>query len=142
MQAVFDVPVAADDGREPGRAGLGGGQRGDRIDGLAGPFLLPAGPAAAHDLDGLGGVREGQPGGHGGDFEGAALIAAVATPAGVMGDWDLPPGQGCELGEQARLVALDGEQVVRAAPGQAGGVATLGVHRVGGADRSGDLNAV
>ena len=33
---------------------------------------------------------------------------------------------------QAGLVALDGEQVMRAAPGQAGGVGALGVHRIGG----------
>jgi hypothetical protein len=59
-----------------------------------------------------------------------------------MGYGDLPPGQGRELGEQARLVALDGEQVVRAAPGQVGGVATLGVHRIGGDNRSGDTYAV
>ena len=73
----------------PGRAGLGGGQRGDRVDGLAGPFLLAADPAAAHDLDGLGGVREGQPGGHGGDLHDTALVAAVAALAGVMatGTW-------------------------------------------------------
>jgi hypothetical protein len=33
----------------------------------------------------------------------------MAPPAGVMGDRDLAPGQGCELGEQARLIALDQE---------------------------------
>lgn len=33
-----------------------------------------------------------------------------------MGYWDLLPGQGGGLGVQARLVALDGGQVVRAAP--------------------------
>ena len=78
-------------------------------DGLAGPFLLPAEPAAAHDLDGLGGVREGQPGGHGGDFQGAALSPAVSPLTGDAAGRDLPPGQGRELGEQARLVALDQE---------------------------------
>jgi hypothetical protein len=45
-QAVFDGPVAADDGGEPGRAGLGDGQRGDRVASLAGPFLSPR-----HDQD-------------------------------------------------------------------------------------------
>jgi hypothetical protein len=54
-----------------------------------------------------------------------------------MGDRDLAPGQGRELGKQARLVALDGEQEMRAAAGQVGGVATLGVHRIGGDDRAG-----
>jgi hypothetical protein len=40
---------------------------GDRVAGLGGPLLLQ--PSAAHDLNGLGGVGEGQPGGHRGDFE-------------------------------------------------------------------------
>lgn len=38
--------------------------------------------------------------------------------AGVAGEGYLAPGQGGELGVQAGLIALDGEQVVRAAPGQ------------------------
>jgi hypothetical protein len=37
---------------------------------------------------------------------------------------------------------LDGEQEMRAAPGQVGGVATLGVHRIGRDDRTGDADAV
>lgn len=47
-----------------------------------------------------------------------------------------------QLGEQGRLVSLRGEQVVRAAAGEVGGVATLGVQRVGGHDRLGDVDAV
>jgi hypothetical protein len=90
----------------------------------------------------VGGVREGQPGGHGGDLQDAALVTAMASLTGVIGDGDLPPGQGGELVVQARLVALDGEQVMRAAAGQVGGVATLGVHRVGRDDGSGDAGAV
>ena len=35
VQPVFDAPVAADDGRELGVAGLGDGQRGDRVAGFA-----------------------------------------------------------------------------------------------------------
>ena len=35
VQPVFDAPVAADDGRELGVAGLGDAQRGDRVAGLA-----------------------------------------------------------------------------------------------------------
>ncbi len=54
-------------------------------------------------------MGEGQPSGHGSDFEGAALITAVSPLAGLMGYGDLPPGQGRELGEQAGLVALDQE---------------------------------
>jgi len=66
----------------------------------------------------------------------------VAALAGLAGYRDLPPGQGCELGEQAGLVALDGEHVVRTAAGQIVSMTALGVHRVGGDDRTGDLNAV
>jgi hypothetical protein len=87
-------------------------------------------------------VRECQPGGHRGDLEGALLSPAVATLAGVTGDRDQAPGQGGELGEQAGLVALDREHVVRAAAGQVGSAGALGVHRVGGDDRPGDLDAV
>ena len=36
---------------------------------------------------------------------------------------------------------LDGEQEMRAAPGQVGGVATLGVHRIGRDDRARDVDA-
>ena len=74
-EPVFDAPVAADDGRERGRAGLGDSERGDGVAGLAGP--LPFHFAAAHDLDGLGGAGEGQAPGHGGDFQGAPLGTAV-----------------------------------------------------------------
>ena len=87
-------------------------------------------------------MGEGQPGGHGGDLEGAAFLAAVAALAGLMGDGNLPPGQGGELGVQAGLVALDGEQVIRAASGQIGGVGALGMQRVGGDDSPGDIDAV
>jgi hypothetical protein len=64
---------------------------------------------SADDLDGLDGVREGQPGGHGGDLHGAPSGAAVAFLAGVMGGRDLAPGQGGQLSVQAGLVALDQE---------------------------------
>ena len=59
VQPAPDAPVAADDDGELGVASLGEGQRGDRVAGL--PRPLPLHLAAAGDLDGLGGVREGQP---------------------------------------------------------------------------------
>jgi hypothetical protein len=62
--------------------------------------------------------RWSDPAGDGGDLKGAPLSPPVAALAGFAGDGDLAPGQGRELGVQARLVALDGEQVVRAAAGQ------------------------
>jgi hypothetical protein len=105
MRAVLDAPVAADDAREVGGARLGGGQRGDRVAGFTRPF--PFHCAAAHDLDGLGGVREGQPAGDGGDLEGAPLAAAVPAFPLVIGGWHVTPGQRGELGVQAGLIALD-----------------------------------
>jgi len=104
VQSVFDPPVAADDGRELGVGGLGEGQRGDRVAGLGGPF--PVHFAAAHDLDGLCSVGEGQALGYRGDLQGAPLGAAVAALAGLAGDGDVQPGQGGELGVQAGLVRL------------------------------------
>jgi hypothetical protein len=52
---------------------------------------------------------------------------------------DLPPGQGRELGKQDRLVALDREEVIGTVSGQVGGVAALGMHRICGDDRAGDV---
>jgi hypothetical protein len=37
---------------------------------------------------------------------------------------------------------LDRKQIVRGTPGQVGGVATLGMHRGGGNDRTGDIGTV
>ena len=50
-----------------------------------------------------------RPRGHGGDLEGAPLGAAVPAFPLVVGDRDVAPGQGGELGVQAGLVALDQE---------------------------------
>jgi hypothetical protein len=47
-----------------------------------------------------------------------------------------------EASKDARLVTLDGEQEMRAAPGQVGGVPAPGVHRISRDDRSGDVCAV
>ena len=54
-------------------------------------------------------MREGEPGGHGGDLQGAPFGAAVSFLPGLVGDGDLPPGQGGRLGAQGGLVALDQE---------------------------------
>src|SRR5262249_48172544 len=129
----LDAPVAAYPSGELGGGGLAGGQAGDGVAGFGGPsFLAGQWPAAAPDLDGLGGVREGDPSGHGGHFEGAPFGAAVAFPPGVEADWDLAPGQAGELGIQGGLVVLDGQDVVCALFGdQELGVLALGVQRVG-----------
>jgi hypothetical protein len=140
VQAVFDTPVAADDGGELARGGLGGGQGGDRVAGFTRPFSFHC--AVAGDLEGLGGVREGQPPGDGGDLEDAPLAAAVPAFPPVIRGRHVTPGQGGELGVQAGLVALDGDHIVRAATGQVAGVLALGVQRVGGDHRVLDLDAV
>ncbi len=85
-------------------------------------WTLPVGPSvgvlpvqrapASEDLDGLHRVREGQLGGHGGDFEGAPLGAAVARSRGVMGSGDLAPGQGGDawrvvLGHSKLIITLN-----------------------------------
>ena len=62
-------------------------------------------------------MREGQPRRDSGDLQGAPFGAAVAFLAGIIGDGDLPPGQRGQLSVQAGLVTLDGDQVVRLAPG-------------------------
>jgi hypothetical protein len=83
-------------------------------------------------------MGEGQPGCDGGDLQGAPFGAAVAFVPGLVRDGVLPPGQGGELGVQAGLVALDGDQVVRAAlSGQVLGVGALGVKSIRGDDRPG-----
>jgi hypothetical protein len=90
-----------------------------------------------------GGMREGPPGGHGGDLHGAPFGTAVGLASGVVSDGDLPRGQGGELSAQAGLVALDGDQVMCAAlAGQVLGVAVLGVQGIGGDHRSGQVDGV
>jgi hypothetical protein len=70
-------------------------------------------------------VGEVQAGGDGDGFDGAFLGPAVAAPGlGVPGR-DVFPGQGPELAVQPGLVALDGENVVRSAFVQVGGVLPL-----------------
>jgi hypothetical protein len=95
-------PLAAYPLRELGRGSLAGPQAGDRVDGDGAPFLLAVqGPDAAGEADGLGGVRERDPGRDGRDLECAVLLAAVpAVALGVTGG-DMPPGQVFDLGVQA-----------------------------------------
>ena len=83
------------------------------------------------------------PRGHGRDFQGAPLGAAVAAVVLDIGSRYLAPGQGGELGVQAGLVALDGDQVVRAALNeQVLGVRALGMQRVRGNHRAGEVDVI
>ncbi len=80
MEAVFDGPVAAQGGGQLRGAGLGGVSEVMAYTVSADHFLAGERPAAAHDLDGLGGgVGEGQPGGDGGDFQDAPFVPPVAA---------------------------------------------------------------
>src|SRR5262249_24587808 len=99
VQLVLDLPVAADPGGELAGPGLLGGQAGDHVAGLGTPPAA-AGPAgAAGDLDGLGGVREREPGGDGDSLDDPFLDPAVAAPVGHVADRYVLPGQGPELAE-------------------------------------------
>jgi hypothetical protein len=81
------------------------------------------------------------------------VVAESGGDAGVAGqpqDGDGEVSQGghdpwgagsADLGTGG-LVALDGEKVMRAAPGQVAGVGTLGVHRISRNYRPGDADAV
>jgi hypothetical protein len=115
------------------------GQAGDGVDGLG---LPPAGAlvaSPAHDLDDLGGMREGEPV-DGDRFEGAQLHAAVRTVAGAVQHGHTVPGQSGAAGTQAGLVAFDGQQVVGVLAGHEElGVVALGVQRVGGHHRPGQV---
>src|SRR5258708_27094578 len=90
VQAVFDAPVAADDGRELGGSCLSDGRRGHGIAGLGGPLLLPARLPPAHDLDGLG-VREDQASIDGDGPDGAFLGPTVAPDGLGVAGRDLAP---------------------------------------------------
>ena len=98
--------------------GLGAGQAGDGVDGLAGG---PAGSDVlpqAGDLDRLAGVREVQPASIGG-LRSAGLGTAVPGVAGDAAGRDLPPGPGPDLGTQQRAEgyhSLSGEGLDRRYP--------------------------
>src|SRR5258708_33938007 len=98
VQAVFDAPVAADDGRELGGSCLSDGQRGPGTAGPGGPLLLPARLPPAHDLDGLG-VREGQAS-IGGDGPDGAFLGPTVAPGGL--------GVAGRVGQQDRPVPAIG----------------------------------
>jgi hypothetical protein len=64
----------------------------------------------------------------------------VTAFAGVEGGRDLPPGQGFELGVQAGLVVLHGQDVMRLFLGdQEPGVLALGMQRIGGHHPAGQV---
>jgi hypothetical protein len=74
----LDLPVAADPDGELGGGCLVGVQAGDGVDGGGPPPPAVQRPDLAGEAEGLGGVREGEPGGDGRGLEGAVLLAAMA----------------------------------------------------------------
>ena len=97
VQAVLDVPVAAQYVGDLVGPDLGLVKVGDRIDGLAAPAPPGQRPAPAGDLKREPGVREPDAGRHLGHLHGAGLGPAVALVPGVIDGRNLPPRQGSEL---------------------------------------------
>jgi len=107
----LDGPLLADQAGQVLHGGLGAGQAGDGVNGLAGGparrgVLPPPG-----DLDGLAGMRKVQAADVRG-LQGAGPGAAVPSLAGCAAGRHLPPGQGPDLGVQQRLVALHDRDVL------------------------------
>src|SRR5205809_6278933 len=107
----LDGPLLAGEAGQVPYCGVGAGQAGDGVDGLArgpagGGVLAPPG-----DLDGLAGMREVQAADVRG-LDGAGLSAAVPPLAGATAAGYLPPGQGPDPGVQQRLVFLHDGDVV------------------------------
>jgi hypothetical protein len=130
MDAILYPPVALQPaGQQPG-VGLAVIQGGDRVDDLPGALARRSVGTGADDAHHLGGVREqvvdagDAVGGENGDR--AGLDPAVPGLPGCL-PVDSRPGQRGERGVQRGLVALDREQVVRAAAMQVGRVLALGV---------------
>ena len=93
---------------------------------------VPVWLAGAGDPDGEPGVREADPGGDGGDLQGAPLAPAVGLVLAVGCRRHVAPGQPGQLGMQGGLVAFDDEHVGAAVPVQVPGVTLLGVQCVRG----------
>ena len=105
-------PVLADQAGQVRHGGVGAGQAGDGVGGLAGDLPGAGVLAPAGDLDGLAGMGEVQAADMGG-LHGAGLGAAVPGVAGDAAGRDLPPGQGLDPGMQQRLVLLHHRDVLR-----------------------------
>ncbi len=135
VQAVLDLPVPPDPGGELLGTGLVRGEVGDRVDGLGAPAAAAPGAGGdraglAGDPDGLGGVRELDPGGDSDDLEGADLPASVRGGGAAVRGVDLPPRERGELSAQPGLVPLDRQNPVRAAFVQVGDVLALCVESI------------
>ena len=88
----LDPPVATEVVGQPGRAGLGVGQAGDRVHDRGRPPPAAKVAGLAGDLDDLGGVREAEPA-DGDRLERSDLHAAVSAVTGAVQDRNVMPGQ-------------------------------------------------
>ena len=79
VQAVLDLPLAADQPKQPGRVGLGGGQAGDAVGQFGEPWLAAQVGDTALDHKQLGKVREGDALGWAGGLDSAPLDPPVAA---------------------------------------------------------------
>jgi hypothetical protein len=134
VQRVLDRPVRADPAGQQLRVGGPVVQGGERVDGLHRRARLAGGPAPADDLDRSGAVRESlgfRCAVQVDDLDRAGLDPAVSDVA-LEQSGCLSPGQPGQGLAQERLVALDGEQVVRAPAVQVVRVRALAVQRVRG----------
>jgi hypothetical protein len=142
VQPGLDPPVPAQQISQPGGAGLGVGQAGDRVDDRGPP--PPAAKVAdlPGDLEDLAGVREAEPA-DGDGLEGADLHPAVGAVAGAVQDRHPVPGQPGTAGKQRGPVGLDGKQIVSVLGfheelcGIAGGL-----ERIGGDHGTGQVQAL
>jgi len=91
VQAVLDRPVPWQEVGEPGGAGVGMGEAGDRVHHHGPPPSGAKLAGGAGDLDDLGGVREAEVV-HGDGLEDAQLHSAVAAVAGTIQLGDAMPG--------------------------------------------------
>jgi hypothetical protein len=105
VQAVLDRPVPPQEVGEPGGAGLGVGEAGDRKDGHGPPPSGAKLAGLAGDLEDLGGVREAEVA-HGDGLEGAQLHPAVGAVAGAVGDGHVCQGMAAQRSSSRGWLAL------------------------------------
>ena len=122
-----------------------GGEAGDAVDGFDAPLGgldLDGVASNGEDLSDPGEIEVGVE--CGGDPDGAPFAAPVLGLRSLVDELWRAPGDGlieseADIVEHVRLVALDGEQVVGAAPEQIRSEGALGEQRIGGDGQAGDI---
>jgi hypothetical protein len=123
VQAVLDRPVPTQEVGEPGGAGLGEGEAGDRVHDHGPPPSGAKLAGGAGDLEDLGGVRKAEVV-DGDGLKDAQLDPAVGAVAGAVQYGDVVPRQVGAAVQERGLAGLDDKQVVRLLAGdqELGGV--------------------